>query len=1704
MSARLSSYGRLRHHGLLHAPCLQWISPSAGPLDFDFWALTQAHLFLGFFDAQGVNTYFLIGSSLWTFSSHLCLVLSLVIVHLFSICYQILVHCSGLVLARFKGRDLVTLPVPQRNRPGEVNLTSESGLLPLFDAAAKRSSCSFLKGRGSRALLHFPFWFAVPDPFPFPGLPVCLQCHFGASSFDQTCGYPGEGPHPHDMVLHSANIGSIQTNTEWKSWSSHITCLQETRIGRNNFRTASFAIREAGYCPVFGDLLPGFIPHKGKPQTPCGGTAVLGPPALTQPFEPKDDVTGLFDKLHRSKRFAFAWIQVTPTRQALICSLYAITGASQDQTTHDENNALFQDLFVFLSQFGSIPMVVAGDFQANPLSYPAISEAFHCHNWNDPLNNVDGEGQIDRPFTYSRDSLFSGCGDACSSIDAVLLNQPAFYALKQCEVVPLVGKQHRPIRCTFTWSVLSQVGYTLYKFAPLDVPLPQQNKESNQNCFDNRTVLSPTQRWERNWAQKFNDDQDPDSKWSTLNQFLIDQLLSQGAYWGSGPPRFVAKTICPVQYRDHCAATKTSAWLFKLQGRLSELFIRRSRIISTSQDQFIFDRTAIKVSRALKHSQYPHEWPHPRLVTLVHIQLASQWVRDQVTMHSKNVKNSRIKQWKQRIKDSASRGCSFVFQHLRNRLVDEPPNLVQNDEGNILYQPEEVLSHLNSKWDSVYSANTIHEHPLKMLEVVWPYIKDQAHNADLPPIDAQSLYKVIQRRKTNAAPGLDGWRTCELQSLPPQAFLPVAQFFQWAEDSFDSDLPKMLTCTKQIILHKPGPSEAMNKRLITILPALLLAYTGARYEQLQSWQQQTMPLNIVGGIKHRTMPMLHTALRLDLDQAKAEDQGLVGVKLDKAKCFDRIIPSHASALFLAFGLPKGLVNVFTKLYRGLHRHLCYKGWIQTTSTTAANGVAQGCSLSLIAINVHTKVWVHLLDHLPNITVKAYIDDAYLWCRIQNLAVLDQAIQVTKLWDSLNGQKLNDTKSIIWGSTTQARKQIQTVFPQMQLALSFDALGTKIYASERNDCDFSDARLRKTCMAIQCIGALPVPLKVKAYLIGSKAIPALTYGACISRTPKLALQKVQNEVVKALWQGRPPNRSKWLVQLFHGNPHRTDPQLAQAFATIMDVVRFCQMVPDTVDRLRALWPHKDSLKHSVLSRFLQACSTLQLTLTENMQISFRNSQPIQLGQCSTHDLQQTLKQLARQCAYENAALSKRKDFCRPNGLLDFHASTMFLRKPTFQTPSWPSATHRCESVIVGCTLTRDRLHAAGWSSTAMCRFCGKVKESLPHLVRDCEVYHSLTSTPVLHDLGNNFALLGHVEHPYRLSLFRLQSESPTPSDAVHFQPSLPTEERWTDGSVLWHENFWITTASYAVVDKTGLTLFSGRVRRWHLSSHVAELWAIWIAVSRSSAAVHIYCDNQTVVRNVQTLIHTGTVQRHWKCSNWWRALNELLTQRRLVHPAPLEITWIPAHLCEHIPDQKLDEATAAASGSTLLHVLRNRDADRAAKLCAQRIAPVFFHMPQVMGAATALHQEWLVRLHAHLDTGNDDEVKPDHMQAPPQTADSQITLGAAKTMFPIWHWHPHKSHFLWRPKVPALVEMPKRWRYSAKDWSTICNFVRGLRWREDADGAISFCELAVLFHHTGWRFEACSSALQIHEVTCKLRQAFQYLRVCLANVAFCLV
>ena len=158
--------------------------------------------------------------------------------------------------------------------------------------------------------------------------------------------------------------------------------------------------------------------------------------------------------------------KLPPVRKPLVISLYATTSASQDVRIHDSNNQLFEDIFSFVAQFGQIPVIIAGDFQAPPMSYPAIANAVCFRSWHDPVAVVDEQGVLSRPLTFSNDGTFAGVGDACTSIDAVLVNDIAFAALHSAEVVQVFGKQHRPIKLVFDCLQSISLGSTLLKLPP--------------------------------------------------------------------------------------------------------------------------------------------------------------------------------------------------------------------------------------------------------------------------------------------------------------------------------------------------------------------------------------------------------------------------------------------------------------------------------------------------------------------------------------------------------------------------------------------------------------------------------------------------------------------------------------------------------------------------------------------------------------------------------------------------------------------------------------------------------------------------------------------------------------------------------------------------------------------------------------------------------------------------------------------------------------------------------------------------------------------------------------------------------------------------------------------------------------------------------------------------------------------------------------
>ena len=1315
-----------------------------------------------------------------------------------------------------------------------------------------------------------------------------LQPLFHQLSFDCALGFPGEGPafYPQEfMTVFSANIGSLRTNGSWKTWNADVCCLQETRIGKANLRSTQNAVKALGQRIATSQPLP-VKWHKSGSITPCGGTAIIAPDSILQPFETCQDQTGLYTTLFRTQRLNAAWIQVTPSCKALVISIYACTGASQDPAIHAQNDRMFSDVFTFAAQFGSIPVLIAGDMQADPASYTSIANCVAFHGWSDPIQVVDESGHTSRPLTFSRDGTFSGCDDATSSIDAILLNHSAFCALNSAEVVPVIGKQHRPIKMVFQWKSIHQVGYVLYKSAPF---LPDTIKPASW-------VDNGDSAWS-SFSERYESSHDSDSKWEVINEFLVHSLRSQGAQWGKGPqvrgeaPTFVPKRIVPKQHKNCCAATKKSTALYKLVGRLQELFCRLSRNPGSPQDCFDTRQTAFRAFKALQQHQAPVVWSHAHFPTLAEVFLARQWAESAASLLDSQIRAKRLQNWKPKIQESAKGNGHFLYKHLKNCAQDEPPNLVLNEDSHVIYQPNLALDQINQAWDNVYSANVLCEQPLKILETIWPCIQNQVHECHLPPIQGKQLFETIHRRKSHAAPGLDGWRTIELQALPAPCFEPITAFFTFVENS-DQPLPKALVCAKQCILNKKGPASALNKRIITVLPALLLAYTGSRYRQLQPWLVASLPPAILGGVQDRHMASLYNEVRLELDLAHGDSSPVIGVKLDKSKAFDRIVPAYAAVLMLAFGLPKLLVNVFLKLYQSLHRHMAYRSWVRPLATTAANGVAQGCSLSLLAMNMYNKVWYHLLSHLPSISARAFVDDSYLWCKLNKIHDLQIAIRITEYWDQLVGQLFNPDKSAMWSSHSKGRKQLRATFPNFPVELEFEVLGTKMYTCARKAFHYDLSVHRHILADIANIGALRIPGKVKNLLIGAKVIARLTFGCHVSQIPKRELGQIQNAIIRALWHGKPKWRAKWLVQAIHGQPHRTEPVIACAVTTLTEFVRCCRKTPELVPAIKRTQSSAHEHPHSLWSRLQHACSILDVEISYEFGLRFRGSQPFALDKLQPRELKPLLMQLARQAAYQCVDHRSRKDFAQPGGLLDLTATTKLLQSDTTYRGPVITPARRFHSVVVGCTLTNDRLFAAGWVDSPQCRFCSSAKECMTHLVYECTVLHELLGKPVLHELGRNFALLGILEQPPFLAKRRLLCSVPQ-TITFSFQADR-TVEFWTDASVLWADRFWITVATFAVVDINLQVCKKGVVNYPTLSSYVAELWGLLQACLLTPFRVHVYCDNKTVVDQANFLFQNNDIDPSWICQEWWGCLRALHQARFPFHPQPFQATWIPAH------------------------------------------------------------------------------------------------------------------------------------------------------------------------------------------------------------------
>ena len=327
------------------------------------------------------------------------------------------------------------------------------------------------------------------------------------------------------------------------------------------------------------------------------------------------------------------------------------------------------------------------------------------------------------------------------------------------------------------------------------------------------------------------------------------------------------------------------------------------------------------------------------------------------------------------------------------------------------------------------------------------------------------------------------------------------------------------------------------------------------------------------------------------------------------------------------------------IYSTLTRFMCYKQWCSYRPTTCANGVVQGCSFSILAINAYMSVWALLLRKIPEI----HVDN------------LKNALDVTDLWDNLTGQNLNKKKCQAFATSSIAQKTLKSQLPEVNHSHAITVLGANLNVTNNKNMMWPDEKTHKIIRDLKSIRAIPCSRELAGHLIATKVIPQLNFMPSLNNIPKKILQAVQDEIANTLWKNRPLWRSRWLVLGLLSCPHRTEPFLARAFSTVLETITFLKT---TSVENRQLWERHVSSdcvgSNSLLASFMQACNVLgsQMISPFCVQIVSNPGHHLQIFDFTKRDLKKLLCNLCRHQCYVRACQTTRKDTSTAKALLDF--------------------------------------------------------------------------------------------------------------------------------------------------------------------------------------------------------------------------------------------------------------------------------------------------------------------------------------------------------------------------------------------------------------------------------------------------------------------
>ena len=997
---------------------------------------------------------------------------------------------------------------------------------------------------------------------------------------------------------------------------------------------------------------------------------------------------------------------------------------------------------------------------------------------------------------------------------------------------------------------------------------------------------------------------DVELTWSLACQAVSSMLDAISGSAGVQKGFFPGFQVTPVVNKPKEVALRT-----KRIARISALFREMIRKASVFESNISFawrnsyNQTLHKLERELQAVCFP--FPEGFLSERKNFSSDFQTFQDWDQKYDQKVKASGLRAWRKKLRISNAADKKLVHRWLKGSFATVP-RLMQRSDGSLSGSVSEMLESVSDHMESVYNQHMEWDTPSQIEYFREKYrdsISQTFCEASVPSLNEQDFWDLCQSKSPTKASGLDMWSYRELQQLPVSAWQLFVLVCKLVEAV--GEWPNIVKCiTVTCLPKKDGPVLNPNQiRAIGVSSVVYSLWSSLRFRHLSTWMNSIAPSCLLGGIPGRSADSHEIDLSLEFHEHD-QNPDPIAIFLDRAKCFDMLVPDFAVQIACDIGLPLNVARALTGFYRGQIK-IFKIGRFYGRKVFSKNSAIQGCSMSILMVNAFYSIMTRAMtNQFHHVSIATFIDDAKIWGSFHYVDEIAGAFEFVRQFDKDIGQQLNPQKTEILARRVLKGKLLkQKIQLPVQVSSQVKSLGRVQQMNKCRNATMQSNRVAKASDCLKKIRQLPLSPPQKSVYIHAHAHSKWVFGSETQGIPKKDLQKLRTQVCDIFDPSSHNMRSPFAVMAILEDVF-LDPFAKWACHVLNHARKLVKFHPNIAKRalgavLRGPTP-KSGACHgfsNVLSYILSELNWAVISPDDFTVSTPHGSFPFSAW--SDQYFSGIVASSVRTYLFKQQPV--RQETCRiPEGhLLDISLTRFlfdqkmrsdeefdFLKPHVDKIPrSWAYSKNLLRMAQTGRVFTSSRLHAAGLAPDNLCISCGE-KETVRHLFCDCPAYSRTRPAPV--EPGHDVTMLTGVVFSAPLQFESCCLTCPERPGG----PFFPTEIVFIDGSCYksnWHQ---VATAASAYFLSTECN-FACLLPTQDCTSQRSEIFAAALALSHSSGPITIASDCLTVVRIFKRL-QDADFSREWihKLDNWdcWNLVCSVAKSR----PGRVHIIKVKAH------------------------------------------------------------------------------------------------------------------------------------------------------------------------------------------------------------------